>query len=65
MKSIRLNGKPHETAAMDVAGLLSELGFAAGTVLVELDGVALRPEEWINVLKEGAQVELMKIAAGG
>lgn len=65
MKSIRLNGKSQETKAEDVAALVNELGFATGTVLVELDGVALRPDEWHAVLKEDAQVELMRIAAGG
>jgi thiamine biosynthesis protein ThiS len=65
MKRIILNGKTQETGAEDVAGLVAELGFAKGTVLVEMNGVALRGEEWGRTLGDGDKVELMKIVAGG
>lgn len=62
---IVLNGKDHETSAADVAALVGELGFPKVTVLVELNGTALRREEWTNALREGDRVELLRIVAGG
>jgi thiamine biosynthesis protein ThiS len=65
VKRIHLNGQTHETRAEDVAALVAELGFPRGTALVELDGIALRPEEWKQPLAEGARVEILRIVAGG
>ncbi len=62
---ITLNGKPTETSATTVAELVAELGFAKGTVLVELNGTALRPDEWPRLLQTGDAVELLRIVAGG
>jgi thiamine biosynthesis protein ThiS len=65
MTAISLNGKPTETSADTVAALVAELGFVRGTVLVELNGTALRPEEWPRELATGDVVELLRIVAGG
>ncbi len=66
MKRIIVNGQPRDTTATDLAALVAELGFAAGTVLVEHNGTALRPAEWPDcVLGEKDRVELLRIAAGG
>ena len=66
MKHITINGQPRDTAAHDVAALVAELGFASGTVLVEYNGIALRPAEWMeSVLKNGDRIELLRLAAGG
>jgi thiamine biosynthesis protein ThiS len=65
MTTISLNGKQTETKAASVAELVGELGFARGTVLVELNGTALRPDEWSKGLVEGDVVELLRIVAGG
>ncbi len=62
---IVLNGKEHETAAQDVVAMVEELGFPKGTVLVELNGTALRREEWGKAMEEGDRVELLRIVAGG
>ena len=62
---ITVNGIPSTTAATTVAELVAELGFVRGTVLVELNGVALHPEEWPRVLQSGDVVELLRIVAGG
>lgn len=64
-KEIALNGQRHATAAADVQGLVEELGLARGTVLVELNGTALRPEEWERTLVPGDVVEMLRIVAGG
>ncbi len=66
MKKITLNGLTCDTAAHDVATLVAELGFVNGTVLVEHNGLALRPAEWTErVLNDGDRIELLRLAAGG
>jgi thiamine biosynthesis protein ThiS len=64
-KSIVLNGRPHETVAGTVADLVTELGLSKGTTLVELNAVALRPDEWTSPLNANDRVEILRIAAGG
>ncbi len=66
MKKITVNGQPRNTAADDVAALVAELGFVKGAVLVEHNGIALRPAEWTEcLLKDGDRIELLRLAAGG
>ena len=66
MKRITVNGQPRDTDAPTVAALVAELGFANGTVLVEHNGLALRPAEWTDrPITSGDRVELLRLAAGG
>ncbi len=65
MISISLNGTAREAEATSIAELVAELGFAKGTVLVELNGTALRHEEWTRELHDGDVLELLRIVAGG
>ncbi len=66
MKSVTLNGSPRETAAETLAALALELGFVKGTILIEHNGIALRPEEWPAILlHEGDRIECLRIVAGG
>ena len=65
MIGILLNGAEQNTESANVAGLVAELGFAQGTVLVELNGMALRPDEWSRELRGGDVLELLRIVAGG
>jgi thiamine biosynthesis protein ThiS len=65
VKNITLNGEPAQTQAGTIAALVSELGFPVRTVLVEHNGVALRPDEWQRPLGDGDRVELLRIVAGG
>ena len=66
MKKIRINGQPRDTEAEHIAALVAELGFAKGTVLVEHNDTALRPDEWhSHTLSNGDRIELLRIAAGG
>lgn len=63
---IALNGEPHETKASTIAELVESLGLPAPTLLIEHDGSALRRDEWpAAMLREGARVEMLRIAAGG
>jgi len=66
VKRIVINGQPRDTAAQDVAALVTELGLAKGTVLVEHNGTALRPAEWAErSVKDGDRIELLRLTAGG
>jgi sulfur carrier protein len=63
---IALNGIVRQSDAVNVEALVAELGLKRGTVLVEHNGVALRPGEWGKTpLREGDRVEMLKIVAGG
>lgn len=67
--SFTLNGKANRDfeSSPSVAQLLESLGLVdAGPVLVELDGVALRPREFAEKqVSDGARVEIIRVAAGG
>ena len=66
MKNIRINGQPRDTEANDIATLVAELGFAKGTVLIEHNDTALRPDEWPGrAITDGDRIELLRLAAGG
>ncbi len=64
---IQLNGQPHEIpAAMTVSELLNSLGFGGKPCVVELDGEAIFPRDHIlAMVKQGARVEVVTLAAGG
>lgn len=62
---IFLNGHPREIISSDITTLVMELGFAKGTVLIERNGTALRPEEWTQPLAPDDHIELLRIVAGG
>jgi sulfur carrier protein len=65
-KQIILNGAAKSVAAETVESLVQELGLKRGTVLVEHNGTALRPNEWAQIeLRENDRLELLKIVAGG
>ena len=65
-KRINLIGTPKDVTADNVESLVAELGLKRGTVLVEHNGTALRPEEWPQTsLCENDRLELLKIVAGG
>jgi len=64
--SIRLNGTERQTQAGTVASLLEELGMPRQTVLVELNGEALGRDQWAGApLREGDEVEVLRVSAGG
>lgn len=66
VRTITLNGRPRDSESDDVAGLVAELGLVKGTVLVEHNGIALRPDEWHSQkLESGDRIEMLRLAAGG
>jgi sulfur carrier protein len=65
--TITLNGSPHPLPQeTTVARLLEILGFAGKPVVVELDGQAVFPRDHAQaVIKPGARIEIVTLAAGG
>lgn len=63
---VTLNGETLSVEAHDVASLVAGLGFEPGALLVEHNGVALRPGEWALVsIRDGDRIECVRIVAGG
>ena len=65
---ITLNGKATDQfdAPLSVTALLEKLGLTGQPVLVELNEVALRPREFDETkVEDGAQLEIIRVAAGG
>lgn len=65
--TITLNGSPHpQPHEITVEQLLGNLGLAGKPVVVELDGQAVFPRDHAQtVVKPGARVEIVTLAAGG
>jgi sulfur carrier protein len=70
MKSLQINGQMRQFAPQEMpatlAALLEILGIAAATVVAELDGRIVRPEEFAcTEVRDGQTIELMKFMGGG
>jgi len=70
MKSLQINGQlrqftPQEMPAT-LSSLLEKLGIGAATVVAEVDGRIVRPEEFAHTaVREGQTIELIKFMGGG
>ena len=64
---IFLNGERMDIQnAENVAELMERYRMPPQTVLIEHNGVALRPREWQQrLLSEGDRVEIIRVVAGG
>ncbi|PYL09585.1 MAG: thiamine biosynthesis protein ThiS [Verrucomicrobia bacterium] len=65
--TISLNGEKLDArGAQTVADLVKRLQLPAQTVLIEHNGVALHKREWSQrPLREGDQIELLRVVSGG
>jgi len=66
--TLTLNGSPHtfEADTFSVASLLDALGLAGKPVVVELDREPVFPADYATTeVREGANLEIVTIAAGG
>lgn len=65
--SITLNGSPHAIAGeTTISDLLGSLGLAGKPVVVELDGQAILSREHSEtIVRDGARIEIITLAAGG
>jgi sulfur carrier protein len=64
---ILLNGERTDIQnAGNVAELMERYRMSPQTVLIEHNGVALRPREWRQqVLSDGDRIEIIRVVAGG
>ncbi|HET9417984.1 MAG TPA: sulfur carrier protein ThiS [Chthoniobacterales bacterium] len=65
--TISLNGeKVDARGAQDITQLVERFQLAPQTILIEHNGVALHRHEWPQrLLREGDQIELLRVVAGG
>lgn len=65
---LTLNGSPRtfEASSFTVASLLDSLGFGGKPVVVELDREPVFPADYTTTdVRDGANIEIVTIAAGG
>jgi sulfur carrier protein len=61
-----LNGQDRDVRAAQVEELVAELGLPLAAALVEHNGTALLRSEWAGTaLRDGDQVEIIRMVAGG
>jgi thiamine biosynthesis protein ThiS len=70
MKSLQINGRRQQFAPQEmpatVSALLEKLGIGAATVVAEIDGRIVRPEEFAHTeVRDGQTIELIKFMGGG
>jgi thiamine biosynthesis protein ThiS len=70
MKSLRINGQVREFGSQEMpatlAALLEKLGLEAATLVAEVDGMIVRPDEFARTaLRDGQAIELVKFMGGG
>lgn len=70
MKSLQINGQARQFAPQEMpatlSALLEKLGIGAATVVAEVDGTIVRPEEFARTeVREGQIIELIKFMGGG
>lgn len=66
--TLTINGEAKEfpnSSPLTLPALLDSLGLAGKPVVVELNREALSPSEFEKELKDGDQLEVITIAAGG
>ncbi len=65
--TIQLNGETRTFVEIrTIADLVNHLDLPAATLLIEHNGMALRPAEWEEAgLSDGDRIEMLRIAAGG
>ena len=70
MKSLQINGRPQQFAPQEMpatlSALLEKLGIGAATVVAEVDGRIVAPEEFARTeIRDSQTIELIKFMGGG
>ena len=70
MKSLQINGQrrqfPPEEMPATLSALLEKLQIGVTTVVAEIDGQIVRPEEFAQTeVRDGQTIELIKFMGGG
>ena len=68
--NIKLNGETkvinHSDEELFLEGLIPQLGYQPQLIVVELNGVIIPPQEWINAkINDGDSLEVVTIVGGG
>ena len=68
--NIKLNGEMriinHSEKEFFLEGLITHLGYQPQLVVVELNGIIVNPQKWIDTkIKEGDCLEVVTIVGGG
>lgn len=63
---LHINGTARDVRAAQVEELVAELGLPLAATLVEHNGTALLRSEWASsALREGDELEIVRMVAGG
>ena len=67
---IRLNGEirtiNHADEKLFLEDLISDLGYQPQLIVIEVNGIIINPQEWINTkIKDGDCLEVVTIVGGG
>ena len=67
---LKLNGEikniSHSDEELFLEGLITQLGYQPQLVVVELNGVIINPQQWVNTkIKDGDCLEVVTIVGGG
>jgi thiamine biosynthesis protein ThiS len=70
MKSLQINGRRQQFAPQEMpatlSALLEKLGIGASTVVAEVDGQIVTPQEFARTeVRDGQTIELIKFMGGG
>jgi len=70
MRSLQINGQRHQFLPQEMpatlSALLEKLGIGAATVVAEVDGRIVRPEEFAQTeVHDGQTIEFIKFMGGG
>ena len=68
--NFKLNGEittiKHSDEELLLENLITQLGYQPQLVVVELNGIIINPQEWINTkIKDGDSLEVVTIVGGG
>tara|TARA_B100000965_G_scaffold117364_1_gene96896 strand:+ start:251 stop:469 length:219 start_codon:yes stop_codon:yes gene_type:complete len=68
--NLKLNGEiktiKHSDEELLLENLITQLGYQPQLVVVELNGIIINPQEWINTkIKDGDCLEVVTIVGGG
>ena len=67
---LKLNGEiktiKHSDEGLFLENLITQLGYQPQLVVVELNGLIINPQEWLNTkIKDGDCLEVVTIVGGG
>ncbi|MBS3135719.1 sulfur carrier protein ThiS [Candidatus Woesearchaeota archaeon] len=63
---LKVNGSEVNLGVRNIPGLLKHYGIKKGSVVIEINGIIIKKEEYASfALKENDSIEIITIAGGG